>query len=109
MTGKHIAETILSQLGGKVNAMIGMKDGVYGDNFLQFGWKVRGARNKANKVRITLEPSDTYTVEFFSIRGVNVSPKGTFSDVYCDQLKALFERETGLCLSLGRPVTVVGE
>jgi len=64
-----------------------------------FKFKAR-ARNGSNCMRITLDPSDTYTVEFLSVRGTSVKTKGSFSDIYCDVLTDLFERETGLYLTL---------
>jgi hypothetical protein len=96
-----VANTIYQQLGGnKASAMIGIKDLVGSPRALQFGWKVRGAKNEANKAVVVLDPSDTYTVKFFSVRAGRFTERGVFSGVYNDQLVSLFERETGLALRL---------
>ena len=95
------AQTILSQLGGnKFRVMTGARDFVGSDNALHFALPARMARNKANKVRVTLTPADLYTVEFFAARGVSLKSISTHGDVYADQLAALFEAETGLATRL---------
>jgi hypothetical protein len=96
-----IAKTILEQLGGrKAQVMIGMRDMVAHPDGLSFGWKCRGARNGANKCWVTLDPSDTYTVKFYSTRAGKVVEKGEFDDVYNDMLVDVFESATGLSLRL---------
>jgi hypothetical protein len=97
-----VATTIVSQIGrstGRMSAMIGAHTFTGSATTLTFRFKAR-AKNGSNCVRITLEPSDTYKVEFLSIRGTSVKTKGEFSDIYAEDLKPLFERETGLYLSL---------
>jgi hypothetical protein len=79
--------------------MIGATCFVGSDNSLSFRFKCR-AINGSNGIRIVLDPSDTYTVEFISVRGTSRKVKGTFSDIYNDGLKKLIEKETGLRLSL---------
>ena len=53
-----------------------------------------------NKVRITLDPSDTYTVEFMKIRkrhGVpQVETVKKTEGIYCDMLREVFTCYTGL-------------
>ena len=60
MTDATVANTILSQIGGtgRLVAMTGAKHFTYSDNSLSFQFK--GSR-KTNALRITLDPSDTYT------------------------------------------------
>jgi len=96
-----VANIILAQLGGggRLRAMIGAKDFSGGDNVLTFRFAAR-AKNGANTIRITLEPSDTYKVEFHSVRGRTVKLKGSFDDIYAEDLIPLFERETGLYLRM---------
>ena len=95
-----IANTILQQLGGnRFAVMTGAKNFVGMSNGLMFGLR-RGAKNGINKVRITLDPSDTYTVEFYKIRGVNVSKVSESDMVYADSLRKTFESATGLYTSL---------
>lgn len=92
-----IAQTILQQIGGNsFAAMTGAKNFVAGSNMLQFDIG-RGATNKANKVRITLDTSDTYNMEFFYLRGVVCKTCAGHTDgIYADQLQATFTRCTGL-------------
>lgn len=101
-TDLTVANTIAAQLGhslGRLAMMIGAKHFVGSDNSLTFRFAAR-ARNGSNTLRVTLDPSDTYTVEFLSLRGSSRKVKGSFSDIYAEDLKPLFERETGLYLSL---------
>jgi hypothetical protein len=100
-TNLEIAETILSQLGGtrRLAAMVGAHTFTGSDVGVTFKFKAK-AKNGANCVRVTLKPSDTYKVEFLSLRGVNVNFKGDFEDIYAGDLIKLFESETGLYLSL---------
>jgi hypothetical protein len=105
-TDLTVANTILDQMGGsgRLASMIGVYNLTGTENALTFRFKAR-AKNGSNCVRITLEPSDTYKVEFISIRGRSVKVKSTHEDIYCDVLRELFERETGLYLSLGRVIS----
>ena len=58
-----VAETILQQLGwNRFIAMTGAKDFVADTNSLRF--KIPKNGSKANYCKITLEPTDLYTVEF---------------------------------------------
>lgn len=92
----QIAQTILAQLGGnKFVAMTGAKSFVGIENGLMF-MLPRGAKNKANKVRITLTPADLYKVEFMKIRGVELKTISAHEEIYCDMLQELFTKETGL-------------
>ena len=93
----QIAQTILEQLGGnRFVAMTGARDLVAGSNSLQFSIG-RGATNKANKVRVTLETSDTYMIEFWSLRGLNLKSCGRpVRSIYADRLQAVFTEQTGL-------------
>jgi hypothetical protein len=98
MTVSNVAQTILAQLGGrKFIAMTGAKNLMAGDNSLQFAIPTS---NKINRVRITLTPADTYTVEFFNVRGYEFKLLSTHDDVYCDQLADVFESSTGLVTTL---------
>jgi hypothetical protein len=91
-----IAQTILAQLGGnRFLAMTGAKQLVDMGDGLQFGIG-RGAKNKANKVVVTLSGLDLYTVTFYSIRGTSVAIKSEHSNIYADRLAALFTERTGL-------------
>lgn len=100
-TDLAVANTIGAQLGGtgRLRAMIGADNFVGSVNSLQFKFKAR-AKNGANTLRVRLAADDTYTVEFWKVRGVSVSKLSEQSDVYADNLRAVFEHETGLYLSL---------
>lgn len=102
-----VANIIYNQLGGnKFVVMTGSK------NFLDDGNTLRMtlAKNtsKANRLWITLEADDTYTMRFFRYTAPRFSTKTyTFSDekitevrtikgVYCDMLQELFTEVTHL-------------
>ena len=91
----EVAKTILSQLGGNRFAMMtGSKNFVAGANTLS----MKLSRNKSggNYLRITLTPADVYKMEFISIRGMKMTTKKEFENVYCDQLQSIFTDATGL-------------
>lgn len=95
----QVAQTILDQLGGqRFSTMTGAKNYVGSDNSLMF--MIGRNQSKANKVRVTLNADDLYDVEFFSIRGVNVTKKAERSNVFADQLRDVFTSVTGMYTSL---------
>lgn len=97
----QVAQTILQQLGGnRFVAMTGARDFVGLENGLVFALPQRLCVNKANKVRVRLASDDTYTVEFFSIRGQNVRTISDHSMVYADNLAQLISDQTGLAVRL---------
>jgi hypothetical protein len=92
----QVAQTILEQIGGKrFLVMTGAKNLVGTEDSLMFSIPTS---NKINKVRVTLTPADTYTVEFmnFSSRKLECSTLKKVDDVYCDMLAYIFETYTGL-------------
>lgn len=92
-----IAQTILEQLGGRrFVAMTGTKDFVSGENYLKFKLP-RGVKNKATHVMITLQPNDTYFVEFLKWNGKGLVFKAVsqHNEIYCNTLQELFTTETG--------------
>jgi hypothetical protein len=56
-------------------------------------------RSKGNVVEIALQPDDTYDMTFYN--GTKVVK--AYHSVYADQLRELFEKQTGWFLSIGRP------
>lgn len=108
MNIREVATTILSQMGrGRQNAlavMTGAKnfmamnptDGNLGGVSFKLP---NNAKNGINYVAVTLMPSDTYTVSFGRVWGRNYTIKSVHTDIYCDVLADLFERETGLYVS----------
>lgn len=96
-----VAKTILQQLGGhRFIMMTGAKNLTGHADALTFKLP-RAGKNGANYVKIALDPSDTYNVEFWFVRGLSMTFKGSFTDIYNDHLRDLFTRETGLDTSLG--------
>jgi hypothetical protein len=92
---RTIAETILAQLGGnKFLAMTGAKDLLAGSNNLQFRLPKLGA-NKMNIVRITLMTDDTYMMEFWKLRGLNLTAGDCIKEIYAERLQERFEDCTG--------------
>jgi hypothetical protein len=100
MANLQVANTILVQLGGqKFCAMTGAKNFVADDRSLAFS--IPAAKDRINKVRINLDFSDTYTVQFYAIRGTKFRAVSESTGVYFDQLQAIFTEATGLYTSLG--------
>jgi hypothetical protein len=100
-----VANTILDQLGGAnvLSAMLGARNFVAYRKGLMFSLPPGFARNSIRKVEIVLDPSDTYTIQFYK------PTKGIPTDyevvkrvdmIYADQLVEIFERETGLRVKL---------
>ena len=104
MAQLEVANTILQQLGGrKFIVMTGARNFVGSDEGLSFRLPGSGGFCKAgiNCVQVTLMPSDTYNVTFSRLRGDKLTVVSEFTDIYCDGLRELFTRETGLETSLG--------
>jgi hypothetical protein len=100
MTDLTVATTILQQLGGKrFILMTGAKNVGGGSDYLSFtlpknSKKISHVLVKYNK------GSDTYSMKFMNVRGVNVKNVATYDDVYCDMLQELFTKETGFYTTL---------
>lgn len=109
-TDLTVANTILQQLGGRrFSVMTGAKDFLGSENSLQF--RLGRNQTQTNRVRVVLEPSDTYTVYFEKVSLPRVNAKGEFvdgkvkliakrDDIYCDVLADVFTSVTGLYTSL---------
>ena len=101
MTNKEIATTILQQMGGnRLVAMTGAKNFLAIERGLQFTLPSNFAKDGVNRVRVVLDPDDTYTVEFMRARGTSCKSIAKFDSTYCDQLQELFEDVTGLATHL---------
>ena len=93
----EVANTIIAQLGGsKFIAMTGAKDIFAHEDGVSF--KVPGTmtKNHINYIRVFLDPSDTYTVEFWKYRKMRGDKISEHSMIYDDQLPGIFTAETGL-------------
>jgi type 1 fimbria pilin len=97
MANQQIAQTIIEQLGGrKFQAMTSAKFSAM-SNGLAVSFK--GSR-KANLCYITVDQSDTYTVDFKKLVGAKLTDICKESGVYNKQLTGFFESVTGLLTSL---------
>ena len=99
MSGKQIALNIGNQLGGlgRLKAMTGANNFVAHEDGLSFKFK---SCKRSNYCKVTLDPSDTYTVEFGKIRKFEYKVTEKLEGVYCDMLMDIFEGHTGLYLTL---------
>ena len=95
-----IAQTILAQLGGRrFIAMTGAGNFIGGDNYLMFSLPTGFAKDGINKIRITLDWTDTYIFEALK---VFPGPELKFDTiqkldyVYADDLEDIFTNITGL-------------
>ncbi|TSK07753.1 MAG: hypothetical protein FPO08_00110 [Geobacter sp.] len=103
MANLTVAQTILQQLGGgRFSAMTGAKDflGSEAEGSLTFRLPSNFATNGINRVKITLDWTDTYTVEAMKItkgrKGLNVKAIEKRNLVYSDDLQRVFTEMTGL-------------
>jgi len=96
-----ISKTIISQMGGfgKLKTMISASLFLTLESGVRF--KFCGSR-KFNKVEICLSENDTYTMKIYHVSPSTMKEKNVveFKNVYCDQLKNIFEQTTGLYLSI---------
>lgn len=107
-----ISTTIMQQLGGKkFIAMTGVKNFVYGDNWVSMS--LGKSKSKANRLRIEYDEGlDLYNMIFLrhTNGGINLKTGEfkhatdktvrEFKEVYADQLQELFTEETGMYTSL---------
>lgn len=99
----QIAATIYKKLGGnKFGVMTGAKNLIaYNDNDGGMSFKLpKFAGVKVNYVKIMLNGSDLYNVTFSRIYANKLTVISEFKDIYNDELRNLFESETGLATSL---------
>ena len=102
MTMPTFAATLIDQLGGnRFIAMTGAKEFVYDEKKSSLRFRIgRGAKNKANIVTIRLNDMDLYDIEFHYLRGINCRLISEHSDIYAEQLREMFTKETGFYTSL---------
>lgn len=93
----EVANTIKDQIGGRALYMMGASLLAGDRDSLRFS--IKGSR-ACNKVMIKLDPSDTYTVSFWKIRGTDCRLVSERGGIYADMLHGVIETETGLALSL---------
>ncbi len=89
-----VHEIILQQLGGsKFTAMTGTTGFVYSDKSLSM--KLTRNKSAATHLTITLQCDDLYSLHFFRVRGVKVSPVITWDDISDTSLQTVFTAVTG--------------
>lgn len=89
-----VAQTILEQLGGnRFLAMTGAKDLVADARSLTLKLP-RPSRMTA--LVVTLDPTDTYTLQTYRGHGVRMTPARRLTGVHADQLQDSFRALTGL-------------
>lgn len=92
-----VSRTILEQLGGRrFIAMTGARDLIGGTNYLMFRLPGGLAKNGINKVKITLDWTDTYIVEAMMLGPVVCETVEKTDFVYADDLQSVFTSQTGL-------------
>lgn len=103
----NTATTILQQLGGnKFVVMTGSKNFLYAEksetvNNEWLRMDLTTNKAKCNRLKITLNDDDTYTMKFYkqvikNYVDVVISNEQTFEGVYCDMLQEIFTQVTGL-------------
>ena len=94
----EIAKTILEQLGGsgRLRMFTGANNFVALKNGVTFKIKNR----KVNFIKITLNSLDLYDVYFYKLAAGNLKLISEHNDIYFDELIPLFEKQTGMYLSL---------
>ena len=98
---ESVAEQIVKQLGGmsRIQAMIGKTVFQQDDTSLSMKFANKAA-GKPNYVLITLDPDDTYTLTFKRGRGINYKTTSKVSGAHAEDLRGIFEANTGLYLKL---------
>lgn len=94
-----IATTILAQLGGnRFAAMTGAKHLVAGERSLTVHLPRGFAAGGIDRVTVTLDASDTYSIAFdkWMARRLELKSIAKAEGVYSDDLRTVFTRHTGL-------------
>lgn len=92
-----VANIILEQLGGRrFSILTGSKHFVGGENHLSF--QIGRNPKKVTHCKITLEPTDTYRVQFlrFNRKTLDTAVLKDIQMVHVDQLQDIFTANTGL-------------
>src|SRR4051812_17080735 len=99
-TDLTVANTIAEQIGNRAFIMMGTTQKVGDEKSLMFN--IRGTKF-CNKIRVTLNASDLYDVEFIKIGrapGFEVATPGMCFNVYAEDLRVTIEEYSGLRLAL---------
>ncbi len=101
---KAIALEIVRQMGRMFPMMVGLKKISVLKNGAMISWKAR-AKGKINTMKVVLNGNDLYDVEFLRLwnsktKGPQITTVAEHSGIYNDMMPELFEKETGLYVSL---------
>ena len=103
---QQIARTIQAQIGSQFIPMIGAYSlASHPEGALSFRFKAKAAKvngKSPNWVKITLDPMDTYTVEYGRVHGLNFDVLQKDEGVYVEVLRSGIEETLQLRLSMGR-------
>jgi hypothetical protein len=105
---KYVADTILAQLGGsRFCVMVGLGNRTYGTNSVghdytsfKIGGGAKCGGKRVNYVTVTLEPTDTYKVEFIYCSVKERTVRKTLNGVYSTSMEEVFTRNTGMATRL---------
>lgn len=103
----NFADIILEQLGGSrvLNTMLGIKSLTASEDTKTLTVKFKAVgREGVNTIVIRLDPSDTYTLQFWKCRGLQTKMLMECSDVYADMLIDLCAEVTGLAFRIPKVV-----
>ena len=107
---KEVAQAIAAQIGKQALFLLGAKNlsfgslshDVYGSPLYFLGFKIPRPRTKRNYIRIALEGSDTYLVQFLKVDTYEERLVCEREEVYADMLHDVIEDATGLYTYLGK-------
>lgn len=92
-----VAQTILSQLGGKkFLVMTGAKSLYGGPDMLQFSLPASLTTGHINKCRISLNALDLYDIECWRIVKFEIKAQVRENNIYAEDLQRIFTAMTGL-------------
>lgn len=99
--GKTIAMQTLEYLGGvpRLQVMIGANNFIF-DEKGAVSFKFMKSEYPANKLVLELNGLDLYVMKFVKVHGKREEVVREIDGLFFDQLKEIFEEETGLYLSL---------
>lgn len=97
----QVAKTILQQFGGnKALTMLGGQAMILpGGKALGIKWPNK-KRSKGNYVEIELQSDDTYDMTFYNLSMKAKKKVKEYKGIYADQLRDIFEQQTGWKLRL---------
>ena len=103
MGKNEIAQEIKNQIGQKAIVMMGASFWTAGARSLTFkvGRGAKGKNGSVTHVKVTLEPTDTYRIETFFVRGASFKTREVIEGATVDMLHPTIESFTGMYLSIG--------